>query len=126
MTTETLVEFLLTQIAEDEAEFGGDDFEVLRIRRETAVDLWDETQEREYRVRARVLAECGTKRRIVAACQRLTNQAQDFEYYGVTADDEILRALAIPYADHPDYREEWRSADVAPTALPGSGHGIQG
>jgi hypothetical protein len=45
----------------------------------------------------RVLAECRAKRQVVE---------------GVTADeatrDLVLRTLALPYADHPDYREEWR------------------
>jgi len=53
---------------------------------------------------ARVLAECEAKRRIVDS------------YRYLTADPELrmqawtfaLRCLALPYADHPDYREEWR------------------
>jgi hypothetical protein len=45
----------------------------------------------------RVLAECRAKRQLVEA---------------VGADDAtrdlVLRSLAVIYADHPDYREEWR------------------
>ena len=44
---------------------------------------------------ARVLAECEAKRQIV-------QNAQD------PGDDLFVAILALPYADHPDYREEWR------------------
>ncbi len=60
---------------------------------------------------ARVLAECEAKRRIV----RDYEIARDAEYGDIAAAiaDErtygrFLRLFAIPYADHPDYREEWR------------------
>lgn len=75
---------------------------------------------------ARVLAECEAKQRIVA----LHRQAEGPNYRGTeccarcTADGEYpadddytdeqnwpcptLRALAAVYADHEDYREEWR------------------
>jgi hypothetical protein len=51
---------------------------------------------------ARVLAECESKRRIV--------EWQDYEG---RADprfwrDSVLRLLALPYASHPYYRDEWR------------------
>lgn len=49
---------------------------------------------------ARVLAECGAKRRMV----RLHSPHQ------LTADDvpcETLRALALPYADYPDFNPDW-------------------
>lgn len=68
---------------------------------------------------ARVLAECTAKRRIVEASR---SEAIDAAFYAVPelpADDDwahgaewafglALRALAQPYADHPDFREEWR------------------
>jgi hypothetical protein len=41
---------------------------------------------------ARVLAECEARRRIVTECGWET----------------VMRHLALPYADHPDYRDEWR------------------
>jgi hypothetical protein len=41
----------------------------------------------------RVLAECRAKRQVLEACGD---------------DEQVLRCLALPYADHPDYREEWR------------------
>lgn len=53
---------------------------------------------------ARVLADCEAKRRIVARIQMsqmLPVQISDY------AAEAILRALALPHADHPDYRPEW-------------------
>lgn len=51
---------------------------------------------------ARVLAECEAKRLIVADCA---------EYEGPETDGLSVRtllALAAVYAEHPDYRQEWR------------------
>lgn len=67
---------------------------------------------------ARVLAECEAKRRIVEFAEEATcldaqvdNErrlgARDMQtepYLG----NSILAALALPYADHMDFREEWR------------------
>lgn len=54
----------------------------------------------------RVLAECEAKRRIVrlhpeilGICQECANEQYPCRTLG---------AVALPYADHPDYREEWR------------------
>jgi hypothetical protein len=72
---------------------------------------------------ARVLAECEAKRRIVAehgprevasldretwaqtftVCRRCRNGERQ-----VVAPCPTLRLLALPYAEHPDYREGWR------------------
>ncbi len=52
---------------------------------------------------ARVLAECDAKRHIIELQRSdLRDDPQDWEA------DEVLRLLALPYADHPDYRMEWR------------------
>lgn len=69
---------------------------------------------------ARGLAECEAKRRIVAWCVEVVGD-RDLSNYGevgclrddrdalaVTLAVETLRLLALPYAGHPDYREEWR------------------
>jgi hypothetical protein len=60
---------------------------------------------------ARVLAEVEAKRRIVEAFEADDNR----ERYGGCGDDcewkaldYALRLLALPYADHPDYRPEWK------------------
>ncbi|PWG13915.1 hypothetical protein DF268_08600 [Streptomyces sp. V2] len=52
---------------------------------------------------ARVLREIDAKRRIVA---RVTYHADIMGWDEVHGD--LLRSLALPYADHPDYRKEWR------------------
>lgn len=56
---------------------------------------------------ARVLAECEAKRRVVTAIARWLDAHPDEDH--VPAGDDALCWLALPYADHPDYREEWRS-----------------
>lgn len=49
---------------------------------------------------ARILAECAAKRQIVEYC---SDQLGD-EYERIP----VLELLAQPYADHPEYRPEWR------------------
>lgn len=59
---------------------------------------------------ARVLAEVEAKRQIVAP-HRGTHRC---EWGDVTMDNQctarLLRLLALPYADHPDYLAEWKPA----------------
>ena len=59
---------------------------------------------------ARVLAECEAKRRIVEDRQRIDRSAGDTDWHSGYSDGnyDAIKALALPYADHPDYREEWR------------------
>jgi Family of unknown function (DUF6221) len=47
----------------------------------------------------RVLAECAAKRRLLEAAGVADGATREL----------LLRSLALPYAGHPDYREEWRS-----------------
>jgi hypothetical protein len=117
-----LTDFLLARIAEDEAnvaailrqdpnwEADGDgvfdrpDRRIAYVRGDyaaTHIAHWDP---------ARVLAECEAKRRVVELHR---TDATDPEVivcavclYGPPC--ETLRLLALPYADHPDYRPEWR------------------
>lgn len=58
---------------------------------------------------ARVLAECEAKRRIVEHCTwHSTVDGIDYrDFYGPEYETTV-RLLALPYADHPDYRDEWR------------------
>ena len=51
----------------------------------------------------RVLAECEAKRRIVEWWMA----GRDGDESGYDTH-RLLTALALPYADHPDYRQEWR------------------
>ncbi|GIG27172.1 DUF6221 family protein [Cellulomonas denverensis] len=104
-----LTEFLLARIAEDEYEAHqalgllGIESEwhtvgALRGRGLTRADA-----EHVHRWSSRrVLAECGAKRRIVATITE--HERIGYDYAG-----PILELLALPYADHPDYREEWRA-----------------
>ena len=57
---------------------------------------------------SRMVAECEAKRRVVA--QYIEGVANyDIGSQGeVTRLTFVLRALALPYADHPDYQPEWR------------------
>ncbi len=101
-----LTEFLLACIAEDEA--GASSFLHFEVRDGIPGN---------YAIRERVLVECEAKRRVVAehpidtdvinpGCRVCDSTPED----GVWGDGPCatLRALALPYADHPDYREEWR------------------
>ncbi|MFI8360727.1 DUF6221 family protein [Streptomyces sp. NPDC085612] len=65
---------------------------------------------------ARVLAEVDAKRRILGTVVPRMNEMDDQinsewgnSYTPVEYESEgLLRLLALPYADHPDYRAEWR------------------
>lgn len=54
---------------------------------------------------ARVLAEIETKRRMIDECERTV----DYDSRGMMSmAEDFLRLLALPYAEHPEHREEWR------------------
>lgn len=60
---------------------------------------------------ARVLAECEAKTRIVDGWSEAKEYAEDGDLSGKIAETayyDALRSLALPHADHPDYRPEWR------------------
>jgi hypothetical protein len=61
---------------------------------------------------ARVLAECEAKRRIVDVASQYVEPDDTFDAGFKGGASHVgfntLRALASVYADHPDYREEWR------------------
>lgn len=63
-----------------------------------------------YAVPSRVLAECEAKRRIVSRCDMILRGRGEgmFDEGRATDARDNLRALALPHADHPDFREEWR------------------
>ena len=101
----TLTEFLRARIAEDET----NDTTLIGVARKDWAARW--------------LAECDAKRRIVDLhvereyeCSRCDTGYWDenddgAEVYGARPEAypcETLRTLALPYADHPDYRDEWR------------------
>jgi hypothetical protein len=85
----TLTDFLLARIEDDEA------YAV------THRELLPEEDEGFYH---RLLADSGTKRSQVGSLDWIANG-----YYPSTPlAKSMLALLALPYADHPDYREEWR------------------
>jgi hypothetical protein len=94
----TLTDFLLARIAEDEGINR-------RIVKAAGFAMFNgEPVDPHAR---RLLAECEAKRRIV---ELSWHHLGDEEYgWGMEeAKRQILTLLALPYADHPDYREEWR------------------
>lgn len=114
----TLTEFLLARIADDEAS-ANDGFETAPHRPECA---WRELEGItgdgvcSCGYPARVLKQCAAKRRIVEEAQywerRVAQQWQEIPQPDLGGRYEVamsmLRALAIAYVDHPDYREDWR------------------
>ena len=106
----TLTDFLLTRIAEDEATaLAGRNADVIWPLRgalgvvTTGEDLYLAVTP------DRVLAECEAKRRIIAAWPDPFGQWTAVQADAARAQkDPTLRALALPYATHPDYRDEWR------------------
>jgi len=114
-----LAEFLLARIADDESR--------ARILAETrrnvwGAEVWDGPESPYPDTPPRILDDCKAKRQIVEL------HAEDIEHYCPTVDGSeyfnrlngwaeaadnpqicpTLRLLALPYADHPDYLEEWR------------------
>lgn len=66
---------------------------------------------------AYVLADVAAKRQIVAMCeflletrevQEAAGELSDYSLGRAHAGGGVLRRLALPFAEHPDYREEWR------------------
>jgi hypothetical protein len=122
-----LDEFLLARIAEDKRN-------ATDAARATGRDQWTvadlpgsgppHDQAAEHAARhdpARILAECAAKRRLVLACRDIR---PDLRFLGARprgladfplspSDQHQLAAvtlalLALPYADHSEYRQEWR------------------
>ncbi|HKY58324.1 MAG TPA: DUF6221 family protein [Aeromicrobium sp.] len=103
----TLSDFLLARIAEDEA--GRHE-----IHRESCdsyrPDANGDTFPCDCDMADRVLAECGAKRKIVEIATDQIRLGREARGWGNWEDMayQTLRALALPYADHPDFDEEWR------------------
>lgn len=107
-----LATWLRAQLAEDEREInrhpdGNDDF--------LGGDLVA-TEEQNYPAapylamsKTRALAELDAKRRILDHVEReLSDPGGDNPYWYEDKMSSVLRLLALPYADRPGYREEWR------------------
>ena len=109
----TLSEFLLARIAEDESvdEWGNPERVELH-----AIDCLELSAVERSDARCtcglltRYLAECEAKRRIVEAWQKQERDAVSGADWAWAAGlEKAVHLLALPYADHPDYRPE-RSA----------------
>jgi hypothetical protein len=118
VTAETLAAFLLARIAEDEAvaRAARDDSarEAVSLRPIEGGQTAAALSVMEHLTRfnpARVLAECEAKRRIVELCAPGDWSAPHWRSYGEPGEDDrgdVLALIALPYVDHPDYREAWR------------------
>lgn len=108
----TITEFLLARIAEDEA-FANTpyDFDAAIDPHDTAVIAG-----RSAELKARWIAECKAKRRIVELSASWSSQAERVEGHDAAAimvksqaitGETVIRALAQPYADHPDFESGW-------------------
>jgi hypothetical protein len=133
MTTEiatpALTKFLLARIAEDEADaraatpghwwnesgtvhaclpFGRDDglpgaaCHPLDAQGANGLDADADAEHASRWNPARVIAECDAKRRIVQAAASIRSGPS------MGPMSLVLDLMALPYADHPDYRAEWR------------------
>jgi hypothetical protein len=108
-----LADFLLARIAEDEAVACGAQRSVDALPAGATVFHRADLPHIARWNPARVLAECEAKRRIVgrlAAADRYAATGGVTTEYAEGYDHGILdaaRFLALPYADHPDYRSEW-------------------
>lgn len=109
----SLPEFLLARVSEDEASAQAVQEGVWCVSGEVAA----EDAVKRLGNPARVLAECEAKRRIVEQYQEAVVDAEaelDMEM-GWVKDGVVealatsLRILALPCAEHPDFREEWKA-----------------
>jgi hypothetical protein len=104
--------FLLARIAEDETEarscFNGVGAalprQALTLRLSNAGDVvvWNP---------ARVLAECEAKRKIVEQTVSGFGCLTCRDWTAEELLENTLGYLALPYADHPDYRQEWQPTE---------------
>lgn len=86
----TLTGFLLDRIAEDERDPGCEGVDEYKSCHD-----WTE----------RRVVECEAKRQIIVLLHRAAQRSKDQPSALLT---DGLRILALPYADHPDYKPEWR------------------
>lgn len=129
MSIDDLAEFLLARIAEDEAaargaggltwSAGAGIFYTHTVEdSERQPVIYDEGAPTEAQADhiaawspARVLIECEAKRQLIELAQGLVylREIGDPVAPSTPVGQDILEILAVPYADHPDYREEWRA-----------------
>lgn len=93
-----LADFLLARIADDEARVSA--WYAANGPRDTLI------------APGRLLAECGAQRQIVHNVRAWSAAKDAFPGDRITSIEReltrVLRYLGLSYADHPDYREEWK------------------
>ena len=106
----TLVEFLSARLDEDEAAAQEVHLVACEIHPQGMEDTWCTCP-----IPARVLAEVEAKRRIVEEHSDTKEDVHECQGYiddrrsvAIWEHCPTLRLLALPYADHPDYDEEWK------------------
>ena len=109
----TLTDFLLARIAEDEATARDDGADAMVGWRwkHYPPEAYEVVQALTLRHSRRVLAECEAKRRIVELCAPGDWSGPHWHPIGEAGEDDrgdVLALLVLPYAAHPDYREEWK------------------
>ena len=108
----TITEFLLARIGEDEGQ-ARSALEELESCPPSAYDV-AQVPMLDAGDPSRVLAECEAKRRIVTALASREDPwadlVSDADRGAGWALREACRSLAQPFADHPDYQDEWRQA----------------
>lgn len=114
-----LVEFLRARLDEDEAAAKAADPLLGHLVAQVEyidADVMTDGKHLDSHLPARVLAEVEAKRRILDDVLP-TMRADELRIAGEwgvgsepvrEASDDLLSLLALPYADHPDYREEWK------------------
>lgn len=115
----TITEFLEARIAEDEAEAREAITERAKATpnegSDTGLQCWPDSPVPAVLVGPeRVIAECAAKRKLIAISDEVESMDHQItqEWGGAceaidgTADD-MLRAMAAVYRDHPDYQQEW-------------------
>jgi hypothetical protein len=93
----TLVEFLLARLDEEESAWS---------RGAPLVTRPDFA-----RLSRHMLADVEAKRRLIARAVHTDNMADYSDTLHMVAmeyEEQILPALALPYADHPEYQQEWK------------------
>lgn len=69
---------------------------------ETAIEVWSKDLARD------LLAEVEAKREVIRLAERAADYHETFMNGFGAAMEGALRLFALPYADHPSFREEWR------------------
>lgn len=103
MTATALSDFLLARIAEDEVGYR-QMHPTLRVAGQRVTEGRTTTSTEVTLRREKLLAECEAKRLQVAHVRALFDVGYEWADYA----EMSLSLLTLPYADHPDWREEWQ------------------